>query len=123
MKEEYLKHGVTTFLPTTVTLPKEALLEACKAVGEVQDDSIPGMHLEGPFINEKYAGAQDTKYIRTPDLSEVKQCIELSMNKVKTITLAPEKGLEYIDSLTALGIHVFIGHTDADYEVASRAFP
>ncbi|MFP3234516.1 MAG: amidohydrolase family protein [Sulfolobaceae archaeon] len=39
MKEEYLKHGVTTFLPTTVTLPKEVLLEACKAVGEVQDDS------------------------------------------------------------------------------------
>lgn len=122
MKEEYLKHGVTTFLPTTVTLPKEVLLEACKAVGEVQDDSIPGMHLEGPFISEKYAGAQDTKYIRTPDLSEVKQCIELSMNKVKTITLAPEKGLEFIDSLTALGIHVSIGHTDADYEVASRAF-
>jgi len=84
MKEEYLKYRVTTFLPTTVTLPKEVLLEACKVVGEVQDDSIPGMYLEGPFINEKYAGAQDTKYIRTPDLSEVKQCIELSMNKVKT---------------------------------------
>ena len=122
MKEEYIKHGVTTFLPTTVTLPKETLMEACKAVGEIEDDSIPGVHLEGPFISEKHAGAQDVRYIREPNIEEVKKCIELSKGKVRTITVAPEKGLDFVTALTSLGIHVSIGHTDADYETAVKAF-
>lgn len=122
MKKLYVKHGVTTFLPTTVTLPRENLMEACRAIGEIYDDSIPGIHLEGPYINEKYAGAQDPRYIRIPDIKEVRECLELSKGKVKTITVAPEKNLDFIKYLSDLGIHPSVGHTDADYETAAKAF-
>ena len=122
MKERYLRHGVTTFLPTTVTLPKEVLIEACKAIGEIEDPSIPGIHLEGPFISEKHAGAHDVKYIREPNVREVKECVEASKGKVRTITVAPEKGLDFISALKSLGVHVSVGHTDADYETAVKAF-
>ncbi|BCU69956.1 N-acetylglucosamine-6-phosphate deacetylase [Stygiolobus caldivivus] len=122
MREIYVKYGVTTFLPTTVTLPKEDLAEACKAVGEIEDPSIAGLHLEGPFISEKHAGAQDVRYIRSPDMTEVRRCVELSKNKLRTVTVAPEKGLEFVSALVGMGIHVSIGHTDADYETATKAF-
>jgi N-acetylglucosamine-6-phosphate deacetylase len=122
MKKIYLKHGVTTFLPTTVTIPKENLIEACKAIGEVEDESIPGIHLEGPYISEKHAGAQDTRYIRNPDIKEVKECLELSKDKIKTITVAPEKDIDFIKLLSEMGIHPSVGHTDADYDTAVKAF-
>ncbi|AWR93939.1 N-acetylglucosamine-6-phosphate deacetylase [Acidianus brierleyi] len=122
MKKIYLKHGVTTFLPTTVTIPKENLMEACKAIGEIEDESIPGIHLEGPYISEKHAGAQDTRYIRNPDVKEIKECLELSKGKIKTITVAPEKDLDFISVLSKLGIHPSVGHTDADYDTAVKAF-
>lgn len=122
MKKRLIKHGITTFVPTTVTILKENLLEACKAAGEIDDPSIPGIHLEGPYISEKYAGAQDPRYIRNPDLNEVKECVRLSKGKVLTITIAPEKDLEFIPRLAELGIHPSVGHTDADYETAVKAF-
>jgi N-acetylglucosamine-6-phosphate deacetylase len=97
-------------------------MEACRAIGEIYDDAIPGIHLEGPYINEKYAGAQDPRYIRIPDIKEVRECLELSKGKVKTITVAPEKNLDFIKYLSDLGIHPSVGHTDADYETAAKAF-
>ncbi|MFP3203548.1 MAG: N-acetylglucosamine-6-phosphate deacetylase [Sulfolobus sp.] len=123
MKKIYLKHGVTTFLPTTVTLPRENLIEACKAIGEIQDDSMPGIHLEGPYISEKHAGAQDIRYIRKPDVEELKECFNASKGKIKTITFAPEKDdINFINGLLNLGIYPSVGHTDANYETASKAF-
>ncbi|AWR96888.1 N-acetylglucosamine-6-phosphate deacetylase [Acidianus sulfidivorans JP7] len=122
MKKSLLKHGVTTFLPTTVTIPRENLMEACKAIGEIDDQSIFGIHLEGPYISEKHAGAQDVKYIRNPDINEIKECIKFSKGKLKTITIAPEKDLNFIREIVNLGIHPSIGHTDADYETGVKAF-
>ena len=55
-------------------------------------------------------------------MEEIKECFTLSRGKVKTITVAPEKGLDFITSLSNLGIHPSIGHTDADYETATKAF-
>ncbi|WP_236749076.1 N-acetylglucosamine-6-phosphate deacetylase [Acidianus manzaensis] len=122
MKKSLLEHGVTTFLPTTVTMPKENLIEACKAIGEITDLSIEGIHLEGPFISEKHAGAQDVRYIRVPDINEVKECFQYSKGKLRTITIAPEKDLDFVSKLWNLGIYPSIGHTDADYETGVRAF-
>ncbi|QIW22733.1 N-acetylglucosamine-6-phosphate deacetylase [Sulfolobus sp. S-194] len=119
MKKKLIQHGVTTFLPTTVTMPKESLLEACKAISQTD---ILGLHLEGPYISEKHAGAQDIRYIRNPDRNEVLECVRKSNNKVLTITYSPEKDLNFVQFLLSLSIYPSIGHTDADYETAIKAF-
>ncbi|MGE4565284.1 MAG: N-acetylglucosamine-6-phosphate deacetylase, partial [Victivallaceae bacterium] len=73
-----LKEGVTTFLPTTLTLPEEQLAaslataRAYVAAGSI-GCKVPGVHLEGPFIHPKCLGAQNPDFVRKPDLAEVKR--------------------------------------------------
>jgi N-acetylglucosamine-6-phosphate deacetylase len=50
------KVGVTTYLPTIVTSPYERLVENFAVLAEANLDpdialSVPGFHLEGPFID------------------------------------------------------------------------
>ncbi|ADI32028.1 N-acetylglucosamine-6-phosphate deacetylase [Staphylothermus hellenicus] len=131
MSRAYSVHGVTRFLPTTVTAPHEVLLIAAKGVAETIDSQrdgiegalIEGLHMEGPYISREKAGAQNPRYIRSPSINELKEYWEASRGKLKTITLAPEvKGaLELIQYARSLGIHVSIGHTNATYEEAKAA--
>ncbi|ABN70610.1 N-acetylglucosamine 6-phosphate deacetylase [Staphylothermus marinus F1] len=131
MSKAYAVHGVTRFLPTTMTAPHEALLIATKGVAETMDYQrdriegalIEGLHMEGPYISREKAGAQNPKYIRSPSISELKEYWETSRGKLRTITLAPEvKGaLELIEYARSLGINVSIGHTNATYEEAKAA--
>ena len=62
MSREHLKTGVTSFLPTTMTMPIEDVARAMDAIGQYKDEvtgaKIIGVHLEGPFISAKYKGAQ-----------------------------------------------------------------
>ena len=60
--EKKLAEGVTTWLPTTLTQPKEKLREIVQTIADWAGSApirVPGMHLEGPFINRKQAGAQN----------------------------------------------------------------
>ncbi len=71
-----LKEGVTTLLPTTLTLAEETLAASLRTAADyVKAGSpgckIPGVHLEGPFINPECLGAQNPKFVRKPDIKEV----------------------------------------------------
>jgi N-acetylglucosamine-6-phosphate deacetylase len=70
------KDGVTTFLPTLTTNSHETLLHAFSILASAADDaeigpSIPGFHLEGPYISPEdgYRGSL-REYVRPPDWSE-----------------------------------------------------
>ncbi|WP_330692366.1 amidohydrolase family protein [Romboutsia ilealis] len=65
------KTGVTSFLPTTMTMSPERIYKAFDNIIKAKNKSIKGAkvlgaHMEGPFINEKYKGAQDSKYTFAP---------------------------------------------------------
>lgn len=109
------QNGTTTFYPTTMTAPHEAIVNVLKAPLPKNWARIEGIHLEGPYINEKYKGAQNGAYVRKPDANEFK-----GFSNVKIITVAPETegAEEFIKSCDAL---ICLGHTDADYETAVRA--
>ncbi len=109
------KCGTTCFYPTTMTAPFERIKKACEARTDVYGARIPGFHAEGPYISERYRGAQKAEYIKTPDLSEFKR-----LKNVKIVTLAPEiaGALEFIKEC---GVIVALGHTDADYEESVKA--
>jgi len=126
-----VRHGVTAFIPATVTGPHEALLraakaaaEAIKAQGESPDGArILGLELEGPYINSERKGAQNSNFIRKPNWDEFSEYWNAACEKIRTITVAPELpgALEFIEKAVALGIVVSLGHTNASYEEAKAA--
>jgi len=127
MAKQYSRHGVTGFLPTTVTAPFDVLIEASKAVSEAMKEwrsdygaRILGVHLEGPYINPEMAGAQNKAFIRLPNIEEFKKLLEASHNNIKQITIAPELpgASELILYAKSLGITISAGHTNATYEEA-----
>ena len=119
------KEGVTTFLATTLTSDKESLARVCKTVKNVKEKvpSLGGIHFEGPYINEKYKGAQNEEFIRNPDISEFDELQKLSGNNIKYITLAPEKegALNFIKHVSTNGVTVSAGHSDATFADVRKA--
>ena len=112
-----LEHGITTWYPTTMTMSEEDILRATHAKTDFKNGcNIPGFHMEGPFINAKYKGAQNEEFVKNPTA----QLVERSEN-TKLVTIAPELegASEFIKATDAV---VCIGHTDADYDTAMSAF-
>jgi N-acetylglucosamine-6-phosphate deacetylase len=122
-----LKYGVTAFLPTTIAGRHESLLRAINETLEAEHSArgaqILGFHLEGPYINLKYKGAQPESGIRDPDLDECQELLDAAPGRVKIMTLAPEipGGIELISWLTERGVTASLGHSEADYETALAA--
>jgi N-acetylglucosamine-6-phosphate deacetylase len=124
------KEGTTSFLATTMTQESEQIQKALINAGEYIETQpsrgtaeILGIHLEGPFVNAKMAGAQPVNYIIDPDLAKFKKWQTLSKGNIKLVTIAPERpgGLEMIRYLKANGIIASIGHTAATYDEVSEA--
>jgi N-acetylglucosamine-6-phosphate deacetylase len=125
MSFSFPRYGVTGFLPTTVAEPKELLLSAARAVGDIiGSDPAPdgaevlGMNLEGPFISKIKPGAQPVSSVRDPDINEFNEIYRESDGSVKLITVAPEVNgaLDFIKKVRAGGVTVAAGHSNASYE-------
>lgn len=115
------ERGYEVWLPTTVTAPPEAVATALRSLGS--GASMPGFHLEGPFISSRYPGAQPAEWI-VEDLAHF-DAWDAILNdpRLRVITLAPENpgAVGLIERLTARGVHVSMGHTAATYVQAARA--
>jgi N-acetylglucosamine-6-phosphate deacetylase len=115
-----LTEGVTSLLPTTLTLPEEALSAALEtAANYVKNDvkgcRLQGVHLEGPFINANCAGAQNPAFVRAPDIEEVKRLNAIF--QVSKVSFAPEVegGKEFSRELREIGITPSCVHSAAKY--------
>lgn len=115
--EAKLAEGCTSFLPTTLTVGNENLVAAAKAVAEYRKNpqfaKVPGIHLEGPFINVKCCGAQNPAFVRKPDMKEVLAIDKIS--PVKMVSYAPEQpgGAAFASACLKRGIVPSCGHTGA----------
>ncbi|MBS4198198.1 N-acetylglucosamine-6-phosphate deacetylase [Bacillus sp. FJAT-49732] len=119
----HAKHGTTSFLATTSTASKENIIKALNCASESYKKGMPGadlvgVHLEGPFINEKRSGAQEKSDIRLPSIEEIDQFLQASNNLIKLVTLAPEveNGFEAVKYFNDQGVTVSIGHSDANFQ-------
>jgi len=126
MAQFFAQHGVTAFLPTSMTAPHAAIIEAVATVAQWQTQPITGarslgVHVEGPYISPQFPGAQPAAYIRPPSLPELAEL--LAAGPVRMITLAPEVAgaSEFISTALRQGVICVWGHTDATYEVCVRA--
>lgn len=117
----HLAHGTTTLYPTTITNPWEDILKALGGVQQVRAEAdpalpdVPGVHLEGPFINPKRLGAQPPNTVE-PTAAQVDEL--LSFDVIRLVTLAPEMPgvLEAARRFAEAGVRVSVGHTAARFE-------
>lgn len=67
--------GVTSFCPTSMTLPEEQLTAAFATINDVPDAAgyahIAGIHMEGPYLSPEKKGAQKASYLHAPDAAMV----------------------------------------------------
>ena len=120
-----VRHGVTSFLPTTMTMDQESIYNALDAIkslmGYGEDKAeILGAHLEGPFINQKYKGAQNESYIIDPSY----EFIEKYKDVIKVITYAPEQDEDFKftkEVVKNTDIALSIGHSKATVNQATEA--
>ncbi len=125
--ERITRYGVTSFLPTIITSPLEQVAAGRKVVTDGRPagyrGAVPlGLHVEGPFLNPKRKGAHNANYLRLPSLDAVADWS--SATGVRLVTLAPELpgALDVIRALTARGVAVSIGHSDATFDQAVAGF-
>jgi N-acetylglucosamine-6-phosphate deacetylase len=116
--------GVTAFLPTFITAPVADLAAALERTAAARDllagtgsARILGAHLEGPFLSPLQAGAHDPALMVDPtdDRLDVILDGEDERDVLRVVTIAPERAhaLPAIRRLTAAGVVVSVGHTDA----------
>jgi N-acetylglucosamine-6-phosphate deacetylase len=111
--------GVTSYMPTLTTNDHQIFLKNFKLLAQAKNDpenmgSIPGFHLEGPYISptDGYRGAHPLIHVRDPDWDEFMELYNASEKNILQVTLAPEaKGaMEFISKCRELGIVVGLGH-------------
>lgn len=122
-----VKEGVTGFLATTMTQSTEAIESALAniALFENSEDEadLLGIHLEGPYVSKKRAGAQPVEYIILPSIEQFAAWQKISNQRIKQITIAPEVegGFAFLKSLKGSHVIPSIGHSDATIEDVERA--
>lgn len=119
------QNGVTGYLPTIVTAPLESMRFAVEKMEKyIQNQKtgakILGIHLEGPFLNPKYKGAQREDCIIKPNLDTLKYLLSPNL-KIMTIAPEVEGAFEIIEFLKKNNIIVSAGHTDANLDETKKA--
>lgn len=132
MAELHGKKGVSIIIPTIYPAPIATMrknMEAVRKAMKIQESNrdsckqqslIPGLHLEGPFLNPLSSGALDMKSFLKPTITSLKRLIEGFEDIIKIITIAPELegALRVIEKCRERGIKVNMGHSNATYKEA-----
>lgn len=128
IRKDLVENGVTSFLATTMTMEKPRIIQALENVKAIKAESdfeeVPkganllGVHLEGPFINKAFKGAQPEMHIIPPD----EDMLATYKDIIKVVTIAPEipGSIEVIEKF-GRDICFSLGHTGATYDEAMEA--
>lgn len=129
--EKHYQYGITRLCPTLITSSYEdyvagfsAIRQACEENDWV-DQMVPGCHLEGPYISpiQGPRGAHPLDQVRAADWDEFCRLQEISGDRIRLVTLAPEvdNAIPFIRKAVASGVVVSIGHTAAEPEQITEA--
>lgn len=128
----FAAHGVTGWLCSILTDTEAQTLRAIGAARELMEAQklrpasgarLLGIHLEGPFLAEAYAGAMPKHLLRTGDIGLVRRYQRAAAGAIRSITVAPEvPGVpEILPALADEGIVVSLGHSNATFGEAMAA--
>ena len=121
--------GVTSFAPTSMTLPYGTLEKAFQTAARFHENRpagcarVMGVHMEGPYFSEKKKGAQNGAYLRPPDPEGFRKLFEGCGGLVRIVDVAPElAGAADFAAWAKELCTVSVAHTDANYEEAAAVF-
>jgi N-acetylglucosamine-6-phosphate deacetylase len=127
------KHGVTAYLPTTVTAPLDRTFAALdRLAGAIEgvhaqkdsDRAHPaGIHLEGPFLSHAKRGVHPAEDLLPASLETFDRMWQAARGHIKMITIAPELegAQEVIVDAHRRGVCVSVGHSNADMKTTRSA--
>lgn len=130
MAESYLDSGVTAVLPTLASAPLASLENSIDLINTLREQAlasegrmayVAGTHLEGRYLNVKRRGAHAADLLVALDPEELASLL----TRVKgarhiSAALEQEGGEAFLRRALELGATVSLGHTDADYETATK---
>ena len=120
--------GVTSVLATWESSTLDETLGFIKKISNIKREKnnieILGIHLEGPYFNKTKKGMHQERFIRKASKKEVSLILKESGGIIKVWSLAPEieENMNVINMMVKNGISVAIAHTEADYDIAMKAF-
>lgn len=124
MSKWLAQNGITSFCPTTMTLPVD-LLKKCfgyiaDTTGSEEGAYIHGINMEGPFIAPEKKGAQDAAHILAPNYEVFEELNAIC--PIKLVDIAPEQnGAEEFIAKASKICTVSAAHTTANYEQGKKA--
>ena len=110
------QHGVTEYLPTTVTASLDLTMRALDSLAAriesspAADEAKPiGIHIEGPFVSHAKKGMHPPQFIVPPSVALLDKFWQAARGHIKLMTIAPELpgAVETIARATELGDPVF----------------
>jgi N-acetylglucosamine-6-phosphate deacetylase len=130
MSEYYAKNGITTIFPTSMSEAHDNVMRMIEEVKKAKSKAkvnFEGIHIEGPYINRKKAGAHSLDLIKDKlSLSELDDIIAavLDCGLKLHITLAPELdgAFEFMARAIEKGATISLGHTEANQETIKKAW-
>lgn len=129
MSRMLAEHGVTAFLPTTQSAPRDKLRAVVAALADIcrRGDTLPGavpvgVHVEGPFLSKGRHGAHAVEHIRRFDMDEANQIIAAGGEALSIFTFAPEQpGIARLAAaLREADVVPSMGHTLADQNAVTE---
>ena len=118
----HARFGTTAFMITLISDTPDVIARALDAVDAAIDAGVPGVvgiHVEGPVISPLRKGIHDASRFQDLD-DDLLALLTRPRRGVVMLTLAPERvTAAQLAALTAAGVVVSIGHSDASYDVAA----
>ena len=125
----HLMHGTTSICPTVSAAPFASMATSAQNIRAAMADprvkgTILGVHMEGPYLSAKQAGAQCPTHITPPVEEDYLPFIKENSDVIARWTYAPENDAEekFSKTLREYGIVASAGHTDAIYDDMQRAY-
>ncbi len=129
MARFFLRSGVTSFAPASMTLPYDVLAKAFATAVQLHEtrpngcSRIRGIQMEGPYFSYKKRGAQNPDYLKEPDFEGFKALYDGCNGLIRIVDVAPELpgAADFAEKASKL-CTVSVAHTDSDYDNAKNVF-
>ena len=124
----YQEHGCIAWVPTVMTSTEENMIDACRTISEAMRQQeagarILGAHLEGPMLSPLYSGAMPEDLLMKGDCRFIEKAMKASDGHLLRLTIAPEvEGAYDVIREFSKDISISLGHSNATYKEAMRAF-
>lgn len=122
-RSSHARHGTTTMMASLVSAGPDDLLRQVETLTpHVQDGTLAGIHLEGPWMSSLKCGAHDPSVLRAPDPAEIARLFtsagDVAGGAIRMVTIAPELdgAVEAIQQIVEAGAIAAVGHTNATYD-------